>query len=248
MEDITDKYPCVVLTSTVKVDSTPFVERSAAHLRLNDYKDALSQWIANPYVTRIVFVENSGYDVSPLKELTEHKKLGTKEIELISFVAEPYPKHLGKGYGETLALREAVNVSRLLAITGKFVKVSGRYYVPNIRPILERVANGIDLVCDFRRNLTWSDGRVFGGSVEFLRDYVCREGLRVNDTGGIYFEHALARAAHRAIADGMRWSLLPCPPTVIGVSASSNQTYHTLWHHRKMQALFHRAKSLVLSR
>lgn len=248
MQVTSPSAPCVVLTSTVIVKGIPFVKRAATDVRVSDYEQALSRWIADPHVSRIVFVENSGYDLTGFQEMADRTNRGEKDVEFISFVVEDFPPEFGKGYGEILALLRAVESSRLLATTGKFVKVTGRYYVSSIRPILQKVSNGVDIVCDMSQNLTYSDSRVFGGSLEFLRDYLCQEGLRVNDSAGIYFEHALARAAHRAIADGKHWALPPCPPVVVGIWGTFDQPWPTSWQYRTTRALFLEAKRLILSR
>lgn len=218
---------CVVLTSTIDPRGIAFMERDDPNQRLSDYKCALSKWLAKPEVTAIVFVENSGYQLTQLEDLVKEENLNNQIIEFLSFDGQNFPRSLGKGYGESLALAYVAEHSYLLKNCKKFVKVNGRYNVSNIHSILRKIAGDYDVVCDLSKNLTWADSRVFGGNEEFLKRYLLPEGQKVNDTGSLFLEHALARAAHRALADGKRWALLPCVPLIEGIYGTANQPYRT---------------------
>jgi hypothetical protein len=208
------------------------MQRNSIEDRLKDYVEALVWWLRDSPAKHIVVVENSGYDLSVLRQV-ERDNAGHngKIVEFISFDGQDFPRHLGKGYGEIVSLRQAVESSRLLAECGRFVKVNGRYCVTNIDCFIEAVASGGDIVCDLSYNLCYSDSRVFGGTLEFLRDYLLKEGQLVNDTEGIYLEHALARAAHRALADGKVWSLPPCLPAIHGISGTFDKPLESRWYH-----------------
>jgi len=216
---------CLILTCTVDVRGIVFMERSETESRLCDYQTALSLWLKNSEVQRIIFAENSGFDLSSIKELVEAENTTGKLVEFLSFDGQDFPRQLGKGYGENITLQYVSQYSQLLKKSGRFVKVNGRYYVSNIGAVMSQITPDVEVVCDLSRNLSWADSRVFGGTREFLKKYLCPEGFKVNDSKGLFLEHALARAVHRAIADGRRWSFLPCVPKIRGISGTANIPY-----------------------
>lgn len=238
---------CIVLTCTIDICGVALTERSDTNIRHNDYQIALRQWLKNKYVKQIIIVENSGYDLGTLRQIVDETNAG-KQVEFISFDGQNFPRHLGKGYGESLALARVVSNSVLLGEADKFIKVNGRYYVPNIHMFMEKMKSDVEVMTDLSKHLLWSDSRVFGGTANFIRSYLCIEGDRVNDSQGHFMEHALARATHRAIADGMKWAPLPCTPAIDGVSGSVNIPFKNSWLRRFAKDIFIKAKAMMLSR
>ncbi len=243
--------PCVLLTATIDVKkSIAFLKRSDSKLRLDDYKRALRLWLADPSVSRLVICENSGADLEELRAIVEDSRQYDKTIEILSFVQSSFPGHLGKGYGEMKTLSHMLDNSKVLADSAKFIKVSGRYYVRNIKPLVDYLSNheDIDIVCDLSENLSFADSRCFGGSVSFMRQYLCPMQEYINDSDEVYFEHVLARAVHRAISDGKRWSLLPCAPDIVGVSGTSNIPYKASAIRRVIKELRYKVKRFMFLR
>ena len=217
--------PCVILTATVKVGDISFTTRTDPAVRLADYKYALSKWLADSSIDALVFIENSGFDLSELQEICGSHK--TKHVELISFKCADFDGRLGKGYGEILCLEHALQESQLLQRSHQFLKTSGRYYLRNARPLLDFLSQNpqLEIMCDLKKNLTWADSRAFGGRVEFLRHYLIPLRESINDSADVFFEHALARATHRAMADARPWAMPPQSLDIEGVSATSNASY-----------------------
>ncbi|HEY5993158.1 MAG TPA: hypothetical protein VIU46_01005 [Gallionellaceae bacterium] len=244
---MTERNICIVLTCTIDVCGVAFTERSDIETRHKDYQIALRKWLKNRYVGRIVVVENSGYDLAALKQIVAEEKSG-KQVEFISFFGQDFPRHLGKGYGEAQALARVASDSRLLGSSGSFIKINGRYYVPNAHRFLEQLNPDVDVMTNLSKGLTWSDSRVFGGSSKFLKDYLCPEGRRVDDSASFFFEHALACATHRAIADGLNWVLLPCTPHIDGMSGTANSLYKQSWLRTVARDIFLRVKAAIIFR
>lgn len=213
---------CVILTCTIDVKGVAFMERSNIDDRFNDYYSALEMWLRATEADSIVFVENSGYDLSLFKELAA--KYAHKSVEFISFDGQDFDRALGKGYGEMLALKRVFDSSKLLSEKGWFVKVNGRYFIPRFEEVAKVLATKPDIMCDLSKNLTWADSRVFGGVNKFFESHLFHELLKVNDTKGLYFEHALVAATLRGIADGLSWKLAPFV-AIVGVSGTANEVY-----------------------
>ena len=78
---------------------------------------------------RIVFVENSGWDLANIKACVDG--FGN-QVEFISLPPDGFDISRGKGYNEILMINAALKVSRFITEAGAFLKVTGRYPVYNI--------------------------------------------------------------------------------------------------------------------
>ncbi len=235
----------LLLTATVDVRSIAHLARSDPRTRLADYSWALRKWLECNEIESLVFVENSGYDLASLKEIAG---TSAKRTEFLSFYGQEFPRHLGKGYGEALNIEYAIENSTLLSETSNtIIRVNGRNYVENIAAFVRALENpAAEILCDLNKCLTWSDGRVLGGTAEFFRRYVCPYGLQADDSKGFYVEHALARAVHRGMADGLGWCPYPEPPIISGCSGTSNRSLEEGPLKRRVRALQHRLKLRML--
>ena len=249
-----NKFSCMsyekeilLLTATVCPRGMCFVKRTDPHIRLQDYKDALALWLSVQDVPAVVFCENSDYDMFQIEQFIKEHNTSNKPVELLSFDGNDYPKDLGKGYGEIGILSHALENSDLIGPDTIIIKVSGRLYISNFSNLIRKVraSRGIDVFCNLRRNLTWADTNIFCASVEFIREYVLPLRELTNDSTGVSFEHVLALAVHKAMADGLQWSMLPCFPAIQGISAS-NRVYPNSIISRVKRELFRRVKAAVL--
>jgi hypothetical protein len=215
---------CLLLTATIKVkEDVVFTARKDPNTRLNDYKQALTLWLAHPDIKSVVLVENSGSDLSELREIAE--KTPEKHVEFLSFAVPEFDGSLGKGYGEMICLQHAIEHSRLLARSSRFVKVTGRYFLRNATDFLHLVGirRDAEIICDMLLNLTWADSRIFAATPDFLRTYLFPLRDEINDSGGSNFEHVLARAVHVCMANRGVWAEPPFPLEIQGVSGSQNR-------------------------
>jgi hypothetical protein len=214
----------LLLTATVDVRGVGMLARTNPEERYEDYRWALQRWANCPGFDGLVFVENSGWDISGLREIALGTIFPAESLEFLSFDGQDFPRHLGKGFGEAINLEHVLEHSRLLASGDVVVlRSNGRNVVENADVFLDALDPPTDVVCDLQQSLTWADGRVLGGTVDFFRSYVRPQARAVDDSAGYYFEHALARAIHGAMADGLLWSPFPEPPVIRGFSGTSNQ-------------------------
>ena len=91
------------------------LDRTDPALRMKDYCEALDFYLSKKsrLIDRIVFVENSHSDLSPLQRLAENNR-GSKQVEFVSFYGLDYPPEYIRGYGEFKLLDYAFHNSRLL--------------------------------------------------------------------------------------------------------------------------------------
>jgi hypothetical protein len=216
------KKICLVLHATVDVRGVVFVKRDDPRERFEDYRRALKQWVQRDDFDKLVFVENSGYDVSPLQEIVDQSPLGNDMVEFLSFDGQDFPRELGKGYGETLNFQHVLDNSKILAEDDMLVRNNGRYYIENMHAFFEALQPPTEILVEMRQFLSYADVTVLGGTVDFFRKYICPYGWDVNDSKGYYMEHAYARATHRALADGLVWRPFPEVPSVVGFSGTEN--------------------------
>jgi uncharacterized protein YajQ (UPF0234 family) len=221
---MTNNEISIILTCTVDVNGVEQMARVDLKSRLEDYKISLASWLNNPDVNNIIFIENSGFDLSEFKEISNKIK-HEKSIEFISIHENNYPRHLGKGYGEFIALNAILEKSSQLKITKRFIKVTGRYYIKNIKEIIRGFNQDVGIYCGLSRGLTFSDTRVFGADVNFLKNYLCVYGTKINDSRGWYIEHALAESFLKAVSDGVKWSFIKNTPVIVGYYGTLNIKY-----------------------
>jgi hypothetical protein len=241
------KKICLLLTGTVDVSGIHYSMRNDPIERLNDYRSALEQWVRSDAVDRIVFVENSGYDITPLRSVVERSSLPSSSVEFLSFQGQDFPRNLGKGYGENLNVEYAISHSEMLA-TDEYliVRANGRQYYENISSFFRAMYPSTEILCDLWQNLTWGDVRILGGTMNFFQNYACPFGREVDDSRGYYYEHAMARAVHRGMADGLVWTPYPEPPLIRGFSGTSNQSVVDGRVTRARRRLKHRLKLRLL--
>jgi hypothetical protein len=243
------RHPILLLTGTIDVRDVAFIERCEPAERQRDYEAALARWLAEPFVSRIIFCENSGFDLRRFS-LPSDRYHTHPSLELLSYNEPPFPGTLGKGYGELSTLRYVLENANSLEPDSFIIKVTGRYHVRNARKFYDFARNrpDVDVICDLSRRLTFADARIFGACCRFLRDYFCPLIDQVNDSEGVYLEHVLARAVHRGIAEGVRWELPPCAPDIVGVSGTSGTWYARTPARRLVRELALRAKRRLLAR
>lgn len=216
------KKICLVLHATVDPRGVVFVKRNDPLERFEDYRRALTRWVDRDDFDKLIFVENSGYDISPLQVIVDNSSLDSESVEFLSFDGQDFPRELGKGYGETLNFQHVLDNSKILSDDDMFVRSNGRYYVENMHVFFEALQPPTDILIELRQYLSYGDVTILGGTVDFFRRYICPYGREVNDSEGYYMEHAYARATHRAIADGLVWRPFPEPPSVVGYSGTEN--------------------------
>ena len=213
----------LLLTATIIPGATPFVARVDPEVRLQDYRTALTKWALNGGYTRLIVCENSGADLSALEEVV--RSLNRDNVEFISYVDIDSSVNRGKGYAELLEIQRALNGSTRIAPKDVIVKCTGRLTAANGASLFGRMRElEFDVMCDLRKYLTVADSRIFAATREFLEDYLIPRREMIDDRAGMYMEHALARAAMTAVANGKTWRPFPVYPEISGISGSTGRS------------------------
>lgn len=235
---------CLLLTATVDPKGVVYLKRNDPQVRENDYINALKKWMETVNFP-IVFCENSGYKIDKIKNIT--KSYSNNETEILQFDGQEFPKELGKGYGELLIIKYAIQHSILIGHSDYVIKITGRYFIKNIEKIIIALLKNRNLyvMVDLKRNLTWADSRVFAFKPSFISNYLSKFQDLINDSKGFYLEHALARTVLRAISDGYKWIPLPSKPIIIGHSGSSDTSYNASKIHQLLAEVVHHIKNYL---
>ena len=213
----------LILTACIKPINMPFLERTSEIDRLDDYKKTFTRWCKNKFVERIIFIENSGYDLSFFQETS--KKFPNKTIEIISSnLNNTFEKGLGKGYGEFLCLKEVFENSKIANNTDYYLKVTGRYYIENFDKIFQEFKKmKSDIYVCIKNNLTYADSHVFGGSKFFFLKYVIPLASKINDSNGVFMEHCVAKATLLGINDKLKFNHFSTYPDICGIIGTNNK-------------------------
>lgn len=209
----------ILLSATIDVKDCCYVYRKNIPDRINDYKKALNFYL-NETPFKIVFVENSGYD---LFFLPDHERL-----EKISFNGNDLAKDLGKGYGERHSVNHAVENSKFISQSSHIVKITGRLIISNIKEIISHYDKSNILYGPFNiaanKDKDLVPNHILGenqvNSQIYIFDKNCVNNINrhpINDSKGFYMEHAIYNIIDHS------YNLLR--PIIKGISATINKSY-----------------------
>src|SRR5579875_540446 len=148
----------LVLTATIKPAAAAAAEvyRKDPNLRLNDYLNPLRFWIAypDPRLDKILFLENSGADLSAVRRLVDECD-SNKQVEILSVPGNNIPPGINYGYGEMEMLDCGLAQSELRRATTHMLKITGRLTFPTVTTLLDRLPATFDVAVDCRNRGRW---------------------------------------------------------------------------------------------
>lgn len=168
---------------------------------------------------QILFVENSGYDISSLFECA----ISSGRVEMLTYEGNHFDKGLGKGYGEGLIMRHALSHSKILKDDSIIIKVSGRHIVKNINLIVSLTSMFSNcrqvVACDVNPKTRGANSDMFIGTMDFYR-FFDKYVEDINERENIWFEHVLYAAIVDFCKEKGNFVFLPLPLNQEGVSGS----------------------------
>lgn len=199
-----------------------FLKREDHKIRLKDHVDALNYWIENSNEFKIVFIDNSNFSKDELRKYVPK----IDNIEYLCYDGRDDSVGKGKGSGEINIFKYGFKNSEFLNNSNIIVKCSARYTFKGIEKFKMNEKYG--LIGNFKNQLSFMDSRVFGFKKEFFTNYFSILADDIDDTKGVYFEHALAKAAHMYLSNyNNYWASIPFPLIVNGISATNNIKYNS---------------------
>jgi hypothetical protein len=213
---------CVLLTAVIDPAGMSYTRRTDPKTREADYI-AVIEHVARHTSVGLVFYENSGYDLSLIKKTLESCAPG--RYEAISGKGNTgFPHSLGKGYGELLIIRDALEKSTLLRQADYVIKETGRYRVLNIAEVLAGLARAGDffVAAEDLSGERYAYSAFFVCKPEFIRSYLLPLLPLIDDSRKQPLETVLRQALDAAERDGRRRVSFPIKPLVSGVSGTWN--------------------------
>jgi hypothetical protein len=211
----------LLLTACVNPNGMSYTALVDVDVRKKQYEDAL-RWYLENTTLRVVFVENTGCDMSD--EFIDYIHSG--RLEMLTFFGNDYDRSLGKGYGEALILDYGFHNSRFFSESGAdilVVKVTGRLFCRNINDIIKKYNSANTVYSNIGKD-DWG-GDIAGSNFiiapqKFWVDYFLPRHNELNDSKCFHFEHLLHDSITRWTKDGFWhrefWTL----PHIEGVSGT----------------------------
>lgn len=94
----------LVMTASINPNGMQGLSPESLNNREEQYRDTLRFYTQQPSIARILFVENSAWDLSRLKQ-----EVDCPRVMWLSLDENNFPREWGKGYGEFLLLDRAVD-------------------------------------------------------------------------------------------------------------------------------------------
>lgn len=123
----------LVMSAAINPNGMPDISAESLLGREDQYIRTLQFYNKLACIPRILFVENSNWDLTRLK-----REIGSSDkIEYLSLDGNTYPRAWGKGYGEFQLLDRAVDMLTKTKGVGIMVKVTGRFPILNISTMIK---------------------------------------------------------------------------------------------------------------
>ncbi len=206
----------LVLTATIQPASNVKVARRDPNIRLNDYISALRFWLAydDSRLANILFLENSGADLSAIEAVVSDSNPLGKQVEILSVPGNDIPPGINYGYGEMEMIDHGLAQSALRNATTHMIKVTGRLRFPTLHKVLDRLPEPFDVAveCRQRGKIAMGIERVFKLPNRYdvrqvyasLRDTFTKPDSPFTSTQAMIFSHAFYDAQLRKAYHEMR--------------------------------------------
>lgn len=216
----------ILMTASINPNGMSNTAVQNIEIRKSQYVEAVSYYLSTT-VFPIVFVENTGYDISCLYE----KEIQAERLEVIVYKGNDFDRNRGKGYGEGLIIRNAFEKSKLLCEKCTVIKISGRHIVKNTKSIW-RILNRLHIshhfvACDINPKVKKANSDMFVASTDFFYFLTIRGGYaeRINEEHGVWFEHILYDSIIDYCKHQGEFIYLPLPLNQVGVSGSTGAQF-----------------------
>ena len=127
----------IVMTASVSTRGMKGADFSDVE-REKMYLETLEYYLRDFSGRKIVFVENSGWDLVAFKTKVKVAATALARVEFLSLDPDEFDVSKGKGYNELQMISKAILRSSAIRATGAFMKVTGRYPIYNLGYYLER--------------------------------------------------------------------------------------------------------------
>lgn len=221
---INNSNTVLLLTACIRPAGMLYTCLQDAEIREEQYKEALSFYLEQTDY-KVVFVENTNADISYLFQ----SYIDAGRLEYLFFEGNNFDKTLGKGYGEALILKYAMEHSVFIKNAFFVIKITGRLKIENINELCQKVhlseIRGAILACNVRPSKKAGISYFFIFRKDFCYDYFLPYINEINDSKNRFFEHVLFESVLRCKREGYRCQIFPLPIKVKGISGTKGKAY-----------------------
>lgn len=179
----------LVMTATIDTRAMPDLSVSDTSEREGQYLDTFAFYLERGWVKEIVFIENSGWDLSKFHQLA--RQYPAVKTELISCDLNDFRRELGKSYGEMRLLDHAFDHSECITGHDAFIKVTGRFPILNFDKLLREAERRRpwELFCDTKDHPVYDWlGNGWNGHAADTRFFIVTKAFYRNHFYGRYKE------------------------------------------------------------
>ena len=219
----------LLITSAISPPAnTPILNLTSESLRLAATKASTLYWFTSG-IEKLVLVDSTNTQALSDEEIEIGQKIGI-EIEQIQFSQDSADIiNKGKGYGEAMLLKYAVENSNILKNAQYFYKCTGKLFINNFSDIQNMInANSIKSLfwrwADGSYNLfsSFVDTRFYYTNIDFLKNHFIPSVIKTDEISGKNHEHQ----AFEIISSKMQFGL-SIRPIILGVGGGSGKFYPT---------------------
>lgn len=227
----------VLLTGTIIPNPNAIGKLTDPKTRQQHYIETL-EWMAmsETGVDTVVFCENSSADLTAFQYLPEIYASNGKTLEIHKVPMPNSEAFYGKGWGEGIIIKWALeNIPSLQQAKG-FFKITGRLKVLNLKRVINIVKLGLsrnprlkfisqtfsstEIISDIGGPIAYT--QMFWSNPEFYIDHMVNLFHQVDDDKGLYFEHVIARKLV-SLKDEYEFAVLPIPLIIRGIAGNNGK-------------------------
>lgn len=210
------------------------VERNDVTTRLEDYKQALTLWLhhKDERITEVIFAENSGYDLTEIKQIFKLENTYNRKFTLIQKEESLAPEGVHYGYSELELIDLVFERYNFLSAQDYFIKVTGRLYFPEISKLISIGVPKYLFVADSRiynflgKQNKYILSTVFISRIDFYKNNILNKKEKMQDLPNSLFETLLVELLYGKFKNILL--RFPFNLNPIGVGAHSNKNYGSL--------------------
>ena len=145
---------CILLTTTVNINTDYLNQDNTPEIRLKNYIDSINEWLNNTNLTLYV-VESSNYGFPEFKDNPRVKVfsfMSSNEIKCKYCSATPYEAE------SILKAFYYFNLNKYSYI----LKVTGKYYIPGMETLIKNIPSNAELLYQHTRYSGLQNSEIFG--------------------------------------------------------------------------------------
>lgn len=217
----------ILLTSCIQpVLSQKYSVVNDENIRLNQYLDAIRFYLSETSAS-ILFIDNSGYDISDYPEVREW--IANGRIEVLSYNDESVRKR-GKGYGEQHIIKFASENSHLYKRSRYIIKITGRLKILNIGYWVSKAHRMSNLgkpllLAQRKRKCEWLYSMCFLCNIKFLDNTFFEHMENVNEEADHEYPFEKALYDYAVNTDGLSYTTPFFPFMIRGILGATGKPY-----------------------